>query len=77
MRTAAPGSLRPDIAGGHLQTSLSFTSLACGGRGGSWVMLNEAVALVARDASVLDRSRVFVLDLAVRWPFFGLSEGSA
>ena len=74
MRTAAPGSLRPDIAGGHLQTSLSFTSLACGGRGGSWVMLNGAVALVARDASVLDRSRVFV---PYWWPnrsLSGLSE---
>ena len=77
MRPAAPHLLRHALAGGHLRSSFSCITLAGGGRGGLWVTLNGAVALVARDASVLDRSRVFVLDLAVRWPFFGPSEGSA
>ena len=75
--SGAPSLLRPEIAGGDLRSCLSLTTLAGGGRGGSWVIPNGAVAMVGREATVLVRLRVFVLDLAARWRFFELSECSA
>ena len=72
--SGAPSPLRPEIAGGDLRSCLRLTTLAGGGRGGSWVIPNGAVAMVGRGATVLVRLRVFALDLAARGRFFELSE---
>ena len=63
--SGAPSLRQPEIASGDLRSSLSLSTVAGGARGGSWVTTNGAVAVVAGEAGVFDRSRVFVADSAL------------